>query len=72
MYFDRAMNLKGASIGVFLILPMGDWIPIAKRLDFEVTNNILEYKACVCGFKALIAIGIKKADMLGDSKLVIS
>ena len=45
---------------------------LAKRLDFEVTNNISEYEACVCGLEALIAMGIKKAEVLGDSKLVVS
>ena len=57
---------------VILVSPTGDWIPIAKRLDFSVTNNVSKYKACIYGLEALIAMGIKRVEVLGDSKLVIS
>ena len=72
MYFDGAMIQKDAFIGVILVSPIGDEIPIAKKLEFEVTNNILEYEAYVCGLMTLIAIGIKKAEVLGNLKLVVS
>ena len=71
MYFNRAMNKKGVCVGVILFSLMGDWILIIKRLDFEVTNSILECEACIYGLEALIAIGIRKEEILGDSKLVI-
>ena len=72
MYFDGTMNKKGPGIGVILVSPTRDWILIVKRLDYSVTNNVSEYKACICGLEALIAIGIKRVEVLGDSKLVIS
>ena len=39
MYFDDAVNSKGVGVGVILVTPGGEMIPIAKRLEFEVTNN---------------------------------
>ena len=47
MHFDGAVNSRGAGIGVILITPDGEMIPMAKKLDFEVTNNQAEYEACV-------------------------
>ena len=72
MYFDGAMNKKGVGIEVILVSPTGDWILIAKRLDFSVTSNVSEYEACIYGLEALIALRIKRVEVLGGSKLVIS
>ena len=49
MYFDGAVNNRGAGIGVILISSEEETIPLAKRLEFEVTNNQAEYKACIFG-----------------------
>ena len=42
LYFDGAVNNKGAGLGVILIMPKGKTIPMAKKLDFKVTNNMAE------------------------------
>ena len=39
MYFDSAVNSRGAGIGVILISPKGEMVQMAKRLEFEVNNN---------------------------------
>ena len=71
MYFDGAVNNKGAGIDVILISPEGETIPMAKRLEFEVTNNQLEYKACIFGLEALWSAGAGEITMYGDSMLVV-
>ena len=53
MYFDGAVNSQGAGIGVILISPEGEMIPMAKRLEFKVTNNQAEYDACIFSLEAL-------------------
>ena len=53
MYFDGTVNSKGAGVGVILVTPGGEMIPIAKRLEFEVTNNQADYEACVFGLETL-------------------
>ena len=71
MYFDGAVNSRGASVGVILITPDGEMIPMAKKLDFEVTNNQAEYEACVFGLEALRNVGAENVTVYGDSMLVI-
>ena len=43
LYFDGAVNNRGTGLGVILITPEGETIPMAKKLDFKVTNNMAEY-----------------------------
>ena len=71
MYFDGAVNNRRAGIGVILISPEGETIPMARRLEFEVTNNQAEYKACIFGLEALQSIGAGEITVYGDSMLVI-
>ena len=54
-----------------MLILKNEVIPIAKKLAFQVTNNEVEYKACVLGMEALIALRVTKVEILGDSMLVI-
>ena len=71
MYFDRAVNNKGTGIRMILITPGGEVIPMIKRLEYEVTNNQVEYEACVFGLEALRSMGAEEVTVYGDSMLVI-
>ena len=71
MYFDGVVNNRGAGIGVILISPEGETIPMAKRLEFEVTNNQAEYEACIFGLEALRSAGAEEITVYGDSMLVV-
>ena len=71
MYFDGAVNNRGAGIGVILISPEGETISMAKRLEFEVTNNQAEYEACIFGLEALRSAGAREITVYGDSMLVV-
>ena len=71
MYFDGAVNNRGAGIGVILISPEGETIPMAKRLEFEVTNNQAEYEACIFRLEALRSTGAGEITVYGDSMLVV-
>ena len=50
----------------------GETIPMAKKLDFRVTNNMAEYEACIYGVEAALATGDKDLLVYGDSLLVIN
>ena len=50
----------------------GFHIPLAVKLNFETTNNMAEYEACIAGMEALQDLGIKEAKVFGDSTLVIA
>ncbi|XP_030924662.1 uncharacterized protein LOC115951633 [Quercus lobata] len=72
MYFDGAANQYGNGIGIFLITPEGSHIPLAIKLNFEVTNNMAEYKACITGMEALQDLRVKEAKVFENSTLVIA
>ena len=61
LYFDGATNQSGFGIGILLISPQGDHIPISVRLVFsdhqQLTNNIVEYEACITGLEIALDLG---------------
>ncbi|XP_052489782.1 uncharacterized protein LOC128042477 [Gossypium raimondii] len=69
--FDGASNAMGNEIGTVLVSPSGDYYPIASKLDFDCTNNMVEYEACIMGIRAAIERKIKVLKVYGDSALVI-
>ena len=54
MYFDGASNTLRHGIGAILISPNEDHCPFTAKLNFDYTNNVAEYKACVMGLQAAI------------------
>src|SRR6187397_3664630 len=72
LYFDRASNQKGCGVGVLLVSPKEEHVPISKKLDFDVTNNAAKYEACVVGLETALALGVKKLRIFGDSSLIIN
>ncbi|XP_034693705.1 uncharacterized protein LOC117920345 [Vitis riparia] len=75
LYFDGAANQSGFGIGILLISPQGDHIPRSVRLAFSdhhrLTNNIVEYEACIIGLETALDLGIRQLEIHGDSNLVI-
>jgi len=53
MYFNGVVNQYGNGIGVLLITFDGSHIPLAVKLNFEATNNMAEYEACMAEMEAL-------------------
>ena len=72
MYFDEAINQYGNGIGILLIILEGFHMPLAIKLNFEATNNMAEYEACIARMEALQELGVKEAEVFGDSTLVIA
>ncbi|KAK5842452.1 hypothetical protein PVK06_004809 [Gossypium arboreum] len=69
--FDGASNAVGNRIGAVLVSPNGDHYPFTSKLDFDCTNNMAEYEACIMGIHAAIERKIKVLEVYGDSALVI-
>ena len=63
------------AIGILLISPQGYHIPRSVRLAFfdhhRLTNNIVEYEACITGLETALDIGVRELEIHGDSNLVI-
>ena len=75
MYFDGVANQSRFGIGILLISPQGDHIPISARLTFSdhhrLTNNMVEYEACITGLEIALDIGVRQLEIHRDSNLVI-
>ncbi|XP_010657869.1 uncharacterized protein LOC104881013 [Vitis vinifera] len=75
LYFDGAANQSGFGIGILLISPQGDHIPRSVRLAFSdhhrLTNNIVEYEACITGLETALDLGIRQLEIHEDSNLLI-
>ncbi|KAK5795050.1 hypothetical protein PVK06_036304 [Gossypium arboreum] len=69
--FDEASNAMGNGIGVVLVSPNGDHYPFTSKLDFDCTNNMAEYEACIMGIRAAIELEIKVLEVHRDFALVI-
>ena len=54
MYFDGASNQYGYGIGLLLIAFDDSHIPLAFKLWFKVSNNKVEYEACIAGLEAAL------------------
>ena len=75
LYFDGATNQSGSGISILLISPQGDHIPISIRLTFSdhhwLTNNIVDYEACITSLETALDLRVRQLEIYGDSNLVI-
>ena len=72
MYFNGIMNKYGNRIGLILITPDGTHVPLAVKLNFKVTNNMLEYETYIASMVAQQDLGVREAKVFRDSTLVIA
>ena len=72
LYFDGAANSTGNGVRVVLVSPKGQQIPISVKLNFDCTNNVMEYKACIVGLQVALEFYASNLSIFGDSLLIIS
>jgi ribonuclease HI len=60
LYFDGSKYQQGAGAGCIFINPAGKNSFLSCRLEFECTNNTVEYKALVQGIKKTIYLNINE------------
>ena len=71
MYFDGAMNQYGNGIKLLQITLDGSHVLLAVKLNFEATNNMAEYEACIARMDALWELRVKEVEVFGDSTSII-
>jgi ribonuclease HI len=71
MFFDGSCTKELAGVGVVLISPSKKTSHLSFKLDFKVTNNIVEYEALLLGLNAAKERKIKKLQVFGDADLII-
>jgi ribonuclease HI len=70
LYFDGSKSQEGSGVGCILIDPKGKQNFMSYRLEFECTNNIVEYKALVQGLKKSIDLNVKELKVFEDSEII--
>ncbi|XP_074301190.1 uncharacterized protein LOC141632548 [Silene latifolia] len=58
LYFDGASNYMIYGVGILLISPTGENVPVSIKLDFNVTNNAAVYKASLLGLRSALDLGV--------------
>jgi ribonuclease HI len=71
MFFDGASSREGVGAGVVFMSPAQETISISYKLEFEATNNVVEYEALVLGLRAAKDMGIEKIYVFGYVELII-
>ena len=70
LYFDGFRNKEGACFGCLLVDSHDSKMMIACYLQFECTNNVVEYKALVQGLRKVLDLQVKCINVFGESQIV--
>ena len=71
MYFDGSSCKEGEGACIVLISPGGEIISLIYKMEFQKTNNIVEYEALILGLRAAKDLKIQQFTVFGDSELII-
>ena len=71
LYFDGSKSKEGSGVRCILIDQKGKCHFLSCRLEFECTNNTVEYEALVQGLKKSIDLGIKELKVFGVSDIIV-
>ena len=59
-------------MGAVLVSLKGHQIPVSVKLNFDCTNKITKYEACIVGLQVALEFGAYNVSVFGDSLLIIS
>jgi len=71
MYFDEAVKINGNGAPAVIISLNNEQYLVLIKLQFECTNNMTGYEACILRLEVVLKLKIKKLDVYEDSILVI-
>ena len=71
LFFDGAENHQGKGIRVVLVSKSSQHYPMTAKLQFNCTNNMAEYEACIIGLKMDINVNVHEFLVIKDSDLLI-
>ena len=72
LYFDEVANSTGNGVKAILVSPKGQQIPVLVKLNFDYTNNVTKYEACIVGLHVVLKFSVYNLSVFGDSLLIIS
>jgi ribonuclease HI len=71
MFFDGSVCGYGQGVGCFIMSPGGVEYEMSTRVEFECTNNQIEYEALLNGLETLHDMGVNRVEIYGDSIPVV-
>jgi hypothetical protein len=71
MFFDGASSKDVVGARVVFVSPAQEAISLSYKLEFEATNNVVEYEALVLGLRVAKDMGIKEISVFGDVELIV-
>ena len=71
VYIDGSSTQYARGIGVILKSPEGDKLKYAARLQYQTTNNKVEYEALLRGLELGKSLGAESIVVQGDSQLIM-
>lgn len=71
LFFDGAYSKEGNGAGVLPKSPDGNLIPLSYKLEFDATNNIVEYEVMVLGEQVSRDLQIACLIVFGDFELIM-
>ena len=71
IYVDGLSTLYVGGIGIILKSPEGDKLKYAARLQYQTTNNEVEYEALLKGLELAKSLRAELIVVQGDSQLII-
>jgi ribonuclease HI len=71
MHFDGAQSRSNVGTSVVFTSPQGDINSYSYRLEFDTTNNVVEYESLLLGLELVRDMGIRVLVVVGDPKLVV-
>ena len=69
--FNGSCCLSGSRASVVFVSPTGQTFPYSFKLDFENTNNTIEYEAFLLGLEEAKKKEVKLLKAKGDAKLIV-
>ena len=72
LYFDGATNSTRNGVRAVLVSPKGQKILVSVKLNFDCTNNVIEYEACIVGLQTALEFSTYDLSVFRDSLLIIS
>lgn len=72
MFVDGVHNSKGVGLGVIILDHVENCFEYAVRMDFKVTNNVVEYEVVIFEVMTSKKLGANSIILHNDSQLVIN
>ncbi|KAB2626119.1 hypothetical protein D8674_017779 [Pyrus ussuriensis x Pyrus communis] len=72
LYVDKSLNIKGAGVGIVLVMLDGSTLKQTLKLGFKASNNEAKYKVFLAGLRVAKELQVKELSIHYDSMLIVN